>query len=862
MKKLIVRIIIMAMVFATVATPAEIGFAETAAVSGSSINTEKEITKEMDFLYIDHQKVEAPGTQNIAVSWDENIDAVTNMTLVYENSAGEKMEVKEKERTETSILFAIAFAENDTGVYTVKSLKYLLSGEECILAFDDVEIDANFEVVNEITETLEENVVTIENTGSSVNSNEVQTQVADLLDEAQATSKDDDKVIIVLDPGHGGSDPGAVRNGIKESTLNLKIAKACYEELCEYSRVEVYMTNGEPTLLERVEYAASVDADVLVSIHNNAATNTSVKGAEVYTPNKNYNKTVYEEGQALSKSILNELTALGLYNGGIRTKNSQDNTKYEDGSLADYYGIIRMSKERGITGIIVEHAYLSNASDRKFLSSDANLKKLGIADATGIANHFKLSKGEWEETAEGKKYRYAEGTYAVGYVKIKNTYYYFNDEGIMQKYSQTINGKPYYFKGTGKAAAKGWITFNNGTKKYCIGNGELATGYKKVGSYYYGFDSNGAMLKYDKMINGKPYYFNGNGRGKAKGWITYKDGSKKYSLGNGVLATGYKKVGSYYYGFSSNGTMLKYDRMINEKPYYFNGNGRGKAKGWITYKDGSKKYSLGNGVLATGYKKIGSYYYGFSSNGTMQKYDSMVNGKPYYFNGAGKGRAKGWITYKDGTQKYCLGNGKLATGTVKVEGVSYDFASDGTCLGKTISSKYAISGPSTVTPNQMAAYYKAIRGTAYPSEYKTAGAATIEQFCQIYYDECKAEGIKPEVAFCQAMHETGWLKFGGDVSVEQFNFAGIGATGGGNPGHSFENVTLGIRAHVQHLKAYANKEALVNECVDPRFDLVTRGSAPYVEWLGQNANPNGYGWAPSAEYGTNIIKLINKLKTY
>jgi len=683
MKKLIVRIIIAVMVLTTVTLPVEFGFAEIAGQSQTEINNETEVTEEMDFLYIDHQKVEAPGTQNIAVSWDENIESVTEMILVYENRSGVRFEAKEKERTENSILFTIDFSVDEADTYTVKELKYFLDGEENVLSFDDVEIDADFEVVDEITEIVEDNIVTIESTGGPIDTDEVQAQVSNILDEAQVPSETNDgKVVIVLDPGHGGDDPGAVRNGIKESTLNLKIAKACREELNEYSHVEVYMTNGEPTLLERVEYADSVNADVLVSIHNNAAASSSAHGAEVYAPNSNYNKTVYQEGDALSKSILNELTALGLYDGGVRRKNSQDNTRYEDGSLADYYGIIRMSKERGFTGIIVEHAYLSNKSDREFLSKDSNLKKLGIADATGIANHFKLKKGEWEDTPEGKKYKYANGSYAVGYVKIKNVYYYFNDSGIMQKYSQTIDGKPYYFKGTGQAAAKGWITFNNGAKKYCLGNGELATGYKKVGSYYYGFDSNGTMLKYDKMINDKPYYFNSAGKGRGKGWITYKDGTKKYCQGNGVLATGYKKIGSYYYGFAANGAMLKYDRMINNKPYYFNGNGKGRAKGWITYKDGSKKYSQGNGVLATGYKKIGSYYYGFSANGTMQKYDSMVNGKPYYFNGAGKGRSKGWIIFKDGSEKYCLGNGKLATGTVKIGSVSYEFAADGTCLSK------------------------------------------------------------------------------------------------------------------------------------------------------------------------------------
>ena len=183
-------------------------------------------------------------------------------------------------------------------------------------------------------------------------------------------------------------------------------------------------------------------------------------------------------------------------------------------------------------------------------------------------------------------------------------------------------------------------------------------------------------------------------------------------------------------------------------------------------------------------------------------------------------------------------------------------------ISNSVSSNYTISGTSTVDVKQMTAYYKAARGNDYPKEYEDTEASTIEELCQIYYDECKAEGIRVEVAFCQAMKETGWLKYGGDVSIEQYNFAGIGATGSGNPGHSFESVTIGVRAHVQHLKAYANTSALANDCVDPRFKLVKRGSAPYVEWLGQKANPNGYGWAPAATYGTDIVKMIKTLKNY
>ena len=139
------------------------------------------------------------------------------------------------------------------------------------------------------------------------------------------------------------------------------------------------------------------------------------------------------------------------------------------------------------------------------------------------------------------------------------------------------------------------------------------------------------------------------------------------------------------------------------------------------------------------------------------------------------------------------------------------------------------------------------------------GADTIETFCQIYCEEAEAEDIRAEVAFTQAMKETGFLQFGGDVSVEQFNFAGIGTTGGGVPGNSYPDVRTGVRAQIQHLKAYATDEPLNQTCVDNRYEYVKKASAPYVQWLGQKENPEGAGWATGENYGYDIAGMLQHL---
>lgn len=174
--------------------------------------------------------------------------------------------------------------------------------------------------------------------------------------------------------------------------------------------------------------------------------------------------------------------------------------------------------------------------------------------------------------------------------------------------------------------------------------------------------------------------------------------------------------------------------------------------------------------------------------------------------------------------------------------------------------QYPIMGHTNITAEQMAAYFRQ-SGETYPAEaLSPGGAPDIETFCQIYCEEAEKEGVRSEVAFAQSMKETGWLQYGGDAEITQYNFAGLGTTGNGVPGNSYSDVREGVRAQIQHLKAYATDEALSSECVDNRYSYVTKGSAPYVEWLGQQENPDGVGWATGKNYGYDIVKMIQEMK--
>lgn len=170
--------------------------------------------------------------------------------------------------------------------------------------------------------------------------------------------------------------------------------------------------------------------------------------------------------------------------------------------------------------------------------------------------------------------------------------------------------------------------------------------------------------------------------------------------------------------------------------------------------------------------------------------------------------------------------------------------------------KTAIMGKAQATAQQMALFCRSKNSTPQLT------SCSLEQLAEMFIEEGEAEGVRGDVAFAQSLHETGYFKFGGIVLPSQDNYAGIGALNGNATGQaaSFPDPRTGVRAQIQHLKAYASTEALVNACVDPRFSLVARGVAPYVEWLGAADNPQGRGWAvPGAGYGANIVKLLGQI---
>ena len=674
---------------------------------------------------------------------------------------------------------------------------------------------------------------------------------------------------------------------------------------------------------QRVADAAAAGASVYVSFHLNSSLSSAAKGAEIIIPNTNWKPQVGNDGKKLATLIESELVGLGLEERKIYSKNTTVNERYEDGSLSDYFTVQISAKEHGIPGIIVEHAFVTNTSDvNNFLNNEAGLKKLGVADATGIAKYFGLSKGQWYKDYTG--WWYASGTSYLKnqWAQISGSWYYFDFNGYMETGWQKISGKWSYLGGTDDGIMRigwqkigtNWYYFNSsgymltgwqkiGTKWYYFGesddgamrigwqkiggdryyfgeanDGAMKTGWQKIGeSWYYLGSSNGGYLQTGwQKIGGAWYYFSDKENGAMKtGW--QKVGSTWYYLGSaddGYMQTGWKKLGTnwYYFGESNDGAMRIGFAKVGGAWYYFGGTDDGAMKnGW--QKVGSTWYYLGSaddGYMQTGWKKLGTnwYYFGESNDGAMRTGFTKVGGDWYYFGGADDGAMKtGWQKI-DGTW-YFFNDDGMYDSTKKydeIPGINDDKinGSAGTNNSNTnsnvVEGTYLIEGDTEVTVDQMVAYFEASK-KAYPEDVmRKGGAATIRDFCQIYYEEAVAEGIKAEVAFVQAMKETGWLQFTGVVKAEQYNFAGMGATGNSVSGESFKDVREGVRAQIQHLTAYGSTKSLNQTCVDNRFKYVERGSAIYVEWLSIPNNPKKKGWAAAKGYGVDIVKMIQKLK--
>lgn len=166
----------------------------------------------------------------------------------------------------------------------------------------------------------------------------------------------------------------------------------------------------------------------------------------------------------------------------------------------------------------------------------------------------------------------------------------------------------------------------------------------------------------------------------------------------------------------------------------------------------------------------------------------------------------------------------------------------------------SITGPAEATQEQMVNFIN-------KRNAKPKLTCTVPEIVNYYYQEAGREGIRPDVALCQALKETGFFGYGGDVSPKQNNFCGLGATGNHEPGASFATAQLGVRAHIQHLLAYSSINRPQQTIIDPRYWHVVKNRpdlhGKVTNWTGLNG-----AWAvPGKNYGQEILRLWQEAQT-
>ena len=854
---------------------------ETEVAETDAANTIKAETR-LNYILVESPYLESPNTQNIVVSWGDGTEQISNMRITVQKEDGSTEEWKCSNQSGYLYVFSKEYVdESEQSTYKVTDIRFEENQQEQCFLLTDLDVEAEFGVnkaydgIEELQpvdpeDAVETSIVTIDENGETEAQDNIASALTAVSEEMGAaagirSAEKAGEIVVALDPGHDSRHGGTSGSGLTEQELTLKIANYAKAELETYNGVKVYMTrttaacpypetgSSGACIEKRVQAAAKAGAKIYVSLHLNSGA-ASVNGAEIIIPNSSWKPQLSTQGKELAEKILNELAAVGLNKRPtpIYSKDTTVNEKYPDGSISDYYSVQICAKEAGIPGIIVEHAFLSNANDvNKFLKTEAGLKKLGVADATGIAKYLGLSKGQWVQVGDKWKYL-TNGKYVVNqWMNISGETYYFDGNGYRVTGWQTIAGKKYYFMSDGHMHT-GWLSFGS-RYYYMMPDGHMHTGWLSFGSTYYYLNSEGIRVTGWQTIAGKEYYFDQNGvrkdNIKKSGWQTI-NGKKYYFDKNGEYVTGWQTIAGKKYYFMSDGHMHTGWLSFGSRYYYMMPDGY-MHTGWLSF--GSTYYYMNNeGLRVTGWQTIAGKKYYFMPDGTRYSNGWLSFGSTYYYMMPDGHMHTGWLSFGS-TYYYLNNNGVRVTGWQTIDGEEYYFDKNGVRQ-----EGYLIEGTSAVTANNLAMYFKRKNGV-YPTFYKNSDAPTIEKFCQIYVEEAKAEGIKVEVAFMQAMVETGWLKFGGSVQISQYNFAGIGALDGGVQGATFETVREGVRAQIQHLKAYANEKSLNNTQVDPRFHLVKRGSAKYVEWLGQKENPNGYGWATAEDYGYKILRLIKEL---
>ena len=824
------------------------------------------------YIYLAYPNLISGTDQVVAFATPNDSDTIASATLNYVSANGVQGAVDASAQDANSAAFTFG-SELELNTYFLTSITYVLQGDGTEHEINLSDRDYSFTVVDGTANCEGTSVYYADGDGNAVEAQSIKQALEcadspDGISTYAARSARKNVRIIALDAGHGGTDPGAQGNGKSEADLTWKIVAACKNKLEAYG-FKVVLAREQSggysgnDYLYRVQRCVNQGAQAFVSFHINSGSPVA-HGAEVYAPTANeYDYT--QVSVELANKVMNNLASMGLsYRGVFQME------------VGDEFAVIRCAREQGIPGILIEHGFISNAGDVLNYFSDEGCRRLGEADADAIiaqfpkstwldyssvfdANYYLSNNPDVAKATAGNSelaldhfinYGMSEGRRGSASFDVQS---YFNEYpdlraafgfDLVKYYEHYVTaGKAEGRHGTGCSKIEGYATTINGVDYssvydpsfYLSNNEDIRNAFSKRSPAGVVMIDDAAVLRHFVSC------------GMAEG----RRGSESFD----VLSY-YNRYPDLRCAFGANLTAL-YGHYLSS----------GRAEGRIA----TGCASLAGAVASQGgtdYSPVYDFDFYTSNNGDVLSAFTTVKGGLRFVDDAAVLRH--FVSCG-------MAEGRRGSDSFDVYGYRNRYADLRKAFGQNLKSYYihylncgikegrngasATGYEGFIMSSAYSTYLdaadhftKTVGPKGFPSAvYTDRGASNIIDFCKILYEEAQSEGVSPEVLYGQVMKETGYLKFGNLVQPNQCNFGGLGATGPGNPGYTFGSVREGLRAQVQHLKAYGSTEPLINPCIDARFKYVSRGCAP------RTVDLNGKWAVPGVGYGESIDAIAKEV---
>ena len=507
-------------------------------------------------------------------------------------------------------------------------------------------------------------------------------------------------------------------------------------------------------------------------------------------------------------------------------------------------------------------------------------------------NGFRYTN-RWLNDADGWHYFGAQGIAASGWITTADGKTFYADplstHNAVKLGQFTVQNRDYYADTNTGVIKDGWVNYGDGNWAWANPDGSLYAGWKLLpnGKWFYFDVNNKYHASFGLMSDGDQKYYIDRDRGLLYGgWISLADGNWAWANTDGSLHAGWKHMPNgkwFYFDENAEYPLLKTGVFtISSGSYYVDVNKGMTSNDWVQLPNNGWAWAQSSGALASGWFNTpngktwyfdpttnqhaaliglqainGSYYYFDLGYGLLRNQDitlsdgrtvhadasGVLNIKPTDINSGRGGNVDG----NNGGENRDSSNNILADNDSPIEPTRGNFSDRTSVLGAPLVSKEDLQRD----------FNKRV-GSAYPAVYAEKGAVTGTDFVNQLWQAAIDEGVRPELLYAQVMIETGNLRFGGDVLPEQCNFGGMGATGNGERGLSFDTVLKGLRAQALHLRAYAGYEPLTVDLskvkeVDPRYSAwILSKKANIIRKLAGS-------WAMDKNYAVKLVRVMNEL---